>query len=114
MRALAHQPDELGGVPIEAVIAVLRAEGVLEVDRSGSTRPLNEHPLFEEPTAPFPLFPQGWPRYGQEQLPRAEWLHRHTLKLAVPHADDGLADAYLQAFEKVLTHHHEFKENQAV
>ena len=102
---LTYQPDDLGGLPIDAVVAALRAEGCLELDQPSSTRPLNEYALFGEPSPLFPWLPAGWPRYQPGQHPNAERLHRNTLKLTVPHDDEDLADAYVLAFEKVLVNH---------
>lgn len=62
--------------------------------------------------AVFYTLPQkkGWPRYRPGQFPRAEHLHRHTLKLPVPHDNDDLADLYLQAFAKVISNYRDLKE----
>ncbi|PKW16693.1 hypothetical protein [Saccharopolyspora spinosa] len=70
--------------------------------------------LFDAPNELFPLLPEGWPRYRPGQFPRAEHLHRHTLKLPVPHDNDDLADAYLQAFTKVLSNYRDLKEAHPV
>ncbi|MGW5789214.1 DegT/DnrJ/EryC1/StrS family aminotransferase [Saccharopolyspora sp. NPDC003752] len=110
--ALVFRPDELDGLPASAVVAALHAEGCVEVDQPGSTRPLNEHPIFDAPNELFPILPEGWPRYGPGQFPRAERLHRNTLKLPVPHADDHLADDYIRAFEKVITNYHYLMEDR--
>lgn len=103
---LRYQPDDLGGLPIERFYDALRAEGCLELDRPGSTSPLNLHPLFQ---APMPLLPYcgGLPPYAPGQFPKAEAFHRNTLKLPVWHGEEDipLADAYIAAFAKVTTHH---------
>ncbi|MQB01784.1 MAG: aminotransferase class I/II-fold pyridoxal phosphate-dependent enzyme [Actinobacteria bacterium] len=111
---LVYQPDELHGLPVDAIVEALQAEGCLELDRPGSTRPLNEHPLFSAPDRLFPSLPQGWPRYRPGQFPHAERLHRNTLKLTVPHDDVSLADAYVEAFEKVLSNPHELRKDASV
>ncbi len=88
----------------------LNAEGCLEADQPGSTRPLNEYPLFNAPSQLFPALPDGWPRYRPGQFPRSEDLHRRTIKLTVPYDDEDLTDDYIRAFEKVITHHNDLKE----
>lgn len=99
--ALIYRPEELDGVPIDSLVAAVRAEGCA-AEQPGSPRPLNEHPLFEGPTPLFPLLPDGWPRYRPGQFRHAEHLHRHTIKLTVPH-EQRLADAYVAAWDKVIT-----------
>lgn len=75
---------------------------------------LNDHPLFGEASPLFPLLPEDWPRYQPGQFPVAERLYRNTLKLIVSHDDEDLADAYVRAFEKVLSNHrHLLKEQTA-
>ena len=103
---LRYQPDDLGGLPIERFYGALKAEGCLEVDRPGSTCPLNLHPLFQ---APAPLLPHraDLPTYAPGQFPRAEAFHRNALKLPVWHREEDipLADAYTHAFTKVTDHY---------
>ena len=105
---LRYQPDNLGGLPIERFYDALKAEGCLELDRPGSTSPLNLHPLFQVPT---PLLPHcvELPPYAAGQFPKAEAFHRHALKLPVWHREEDipLVDAYTAAFAKVTTHHHD-------
>ncbi|MCX2731813.1 aminotransferase class I/II-fold pyridoxal phosphate-dependent enzyme [Saccharopolyspora sp. NFXS83] len=103
--ALLHRPEDLGGLPVDALIAALRAEGCLEVDHPRAPRPLNEHPLFDAPNRLFPNLPEGWPRYRAGQYPRAERRHRNTLTITVPHDDPDLAEGYVRAFRKVIAHH---------
>ncbi|MFR9729506.1 DegT/DnrJ/EryC1/StrS family aminotransferase [Saccharopolyspora sp. MS10] len=103
--ALLHRPEELGGLPVDALVAALRAEGCLEVEHPRSPRPLNEHPLFDAPNRIFPNLPEGWPRYRAGQYPRAERRHRNTLTVRVPHDDPVLAEGYVRAFRKVIAHH---------
>jgi len=101
---LRYQPDQLGGLPVERFDSALKAEGCLEVDRPGSTCPLNLHTLFQ---APAPLLPHraDLPAYAPGQFPRAETFHRNTLKLPVWHREEDipLADAYTYAFTKVTS-----------
>lgn len=100
-----------GGVTPTTILRALHAEGLGEVDQPGSTRPMNEHALFQRPEALFPQVGDGWPRYRQGQFPNAERLHRTTLKLPVPHQDTEIAKAYTDGIAKVFTHHKMLQED---
>ncbi len=110
---LTYVPDELDGLPVERFHQALIAEGLVEVDRPGSTCPLNLLPLFQDAE---PLFPNhsaiGNLRYRPGQFPVAEQVHHHTLKLPVWHRpeDRSLAAQYVEGFAKVVAHHHDLKE----
>ena len=45
---LLYQPPNDDGPTIDVLLSALHAEGCLEADQPGSTRPLHEHPLFTE------------------------------------------------------------------
>lgn len=107
--ALHYHSDQIDDLPIDHLITALRAEGV-DVDQPGSTRPVNDHPLYDAPNTAFPILPDGWPRYRPGQFATADRLARHTLKLPVPHNEDGLAEDYLAAFDKIWTHRHQLQE----
>ncbi len=109
--ALSYQPENPDRLPIDTLVAALQAEGCLELDRPGSTRPMNEHALLQDPFPLFPALPEGWPRYRPGQFPNAERLHRATLKLPVPHDDEDLARSYVRAFEKVLSNRHRLRKD---
>lgn len=104
---LQYRSDQLGGLPIERFHQALQAEGCDEVDRPGSTCPLNLLPLFQQPGPLFPE-PDGKLAYAPGDLPRAEAFHRSTLKLPVwrRQADMPLVDSYIEAFRKVTEEHH--------
>jgi perosamine synthetase len=108
--ALTYQSQDLDELAIDTVVAALHAEGCAELDKPGSTRPLNEHPLFQEPSSLFPTLPEPWPRWRPGQFPNAERLHRSTLKHPVPHDDKYLARSYTRAITKVLSNHHHLVE----
>jgi dTDP-4-amino-4,6-dideoxygalactose transaminase len=99
---LQYQSEELGGLRIERFYEALHAEGASEVDRPGSTCPLNLLPLFQEPGPLFPRY-EGSLSYQAGDFPRAEGIHRKTLKLPVWHReqDMSLANGYIEAFRKV-------------
>ncbi|MBF6435492.1 DegT/DnrJ/EryC1/StrS family aminotransferase [Nocardia cyriacigeorgica] len=108
--ALRYRGDELGGLPIKRFHQALLAEGCGEVDRPGSTCPLNLLALFQ---CPGTLFPGtvGEFAYRPGEFPRAEHLFRNTLKLPVWHREQDLplVDQYLDAIEKVIHNAHTLK-----
>ncbi|MBV9144145.1 MAG: hypothetical protein JO115_25035 [Pseudonocardiales bacterium] len=99
---LHYRNEELGGLPIGRFYEALHAEGCHDVDRPGSTCPLNLLPLFQEPG---PLFPQFHGRfaYARGDFPRAEEFHGGILKLPVWNREEDmpLVDRYIEAFRKV-------------
>lgn len=107
---LQYDSDAFDGVPVERFHAALQAEGASEVDRPGSTCPLNQLPLFQTPGPLFPAF-DGKLAYAPGDYPRAEAIHHRTLKLPVWHrdADLPLVDQYVEAIHKVAQHHTELK-----
>lgn len=105
---LIYVPDELDGLPVERFHAALQAEGCREVDRPGSTRPLNTLPLFQDPAPLFPSDPRLCDlQYQGGQFPVAEQVHHHTLKLPVWHreAELPLVRHYIDGFCKVVEHY---------
>ncbi|WP_431432108.1 DegT/DnrJ/EryC1/StrS family aminotransferase [Actinophytocola sp.] len=104
---LIYVPDELDGIPIERVHQALLAEGLREVDRPGSTRPVNQLPLFGHTDALFPHHPaRAQLRFRRGQFPVAEQVHHHTLKLPVWHREEDmpLVEQYIEGFRKVVEH----------
>lgn len=109
---IIYSGDELGGLPIEKFFEALQSEGLLDVDRPGSTCPLNLLPLFQDPRPLFPHHPYVEQiDYRPGQFPVAERLHANTLKLPVWHRerDISLAQKYAAGFRKVVGLHHELK-----
>lgn len=100
--ALQYQPEELEDLPVERFYDALRAEGCAEVDRPGSTCPLNLHPLFQEPGALFPEY-KGVFSYSPGDFPIAETIYQRTLKLPVWHHEDDRiwVRCYVEALRKV-------------
>lgn len=99
---LQYCGDELGSLPVERFHEALQAEGCRELDRPGSTCPLNLLPLFQEPGVLFPGRESTF-AYAPGDFPRAEAFHRNTLKLPVWHekGDKTLVERYVDAFRKV-------------
>ncbi|RLK58777.1 DegT/DnrJ/EryC1/StrS family aminotransferase [Actinokineospora cianjurensis] len=109
---LFYSPSELDDVPIDVFYQALHAEGLVEVDRPGSTRPLNQLPLFQDARALFPHDPLlAQLAYRPGDFPVAEQLHERTMKLPVWHREEDLpmVRAYIDGFIKVVTHHRELK-----
>ncbi|WP_329563741.1 hypothetical protein [Kitasatospora sp. NBC_01266] len=106
---LTYRSDELGGLPIERFHQALLAEGAVEFDRPGSTRPLHELPLYQRPDLLFPGHPHHHRQYSPGAFPVAEHAHRHTIKLPVWHREQdlALAEQYVRAAVKVSDHHEE-------
>jgi perosamine synthetase len=109
---LIYVPDELSGLPVERIHQALLAEGLQEADRPGSTRPLNQLPLFGDIGTLFPHHPARTQlRYHRGQFPVAEQIHHHTLKLPVWHREEDmpLVHRYVEGFSKVVEHHRDLQ-----
>ncbi|MFF8367815.1 DegT/DnrJ/EryC1/StrS family aminotransferase [Streptomyces lydicus] len=104
---ITYRPDQLGGLPLDRFHAALVAEGATEFDRPGSTRPLNQLPLYQHPSHLFPGYPNTRSRYREGDFPVAEKAHTHTIKLPVWHRELKLAEQYVSAARKVSEHHKE-------
>lgn len=106
---LAYRPEELGGLPIERFHQALLAEGAVEFDRPGATRPLHELSLYQRPDLLFPSHPHHHRQYPPGAFPVAEHAYRHTIKLPVWHREQdlALADQYVRSALKVSDHHEE-------
>ncbi|ASO21299.1 dTDP-4-amino-4,6-dideoxygalactose transaminase [Actinoalloteichus hoggarensis] len=104
---LQYATNELDGLPVERFYEALQAEGCREVDRPGSTCPLNLLPLFQRPETLFPGYASKL-SYSPRDFPNAEAIHRNTLKLPVWHRqeDRSLVDSYIHAFRKVTANYH--------
>lgn len=93
--------QQLGAEPsVDDWVAELR-EGCREVDRPGSTCPLNLLPPFQRPEALFPGYAEKLD-YAPGDFPNAEAIHRNTLKLPVWHREEDrpLVDKHIDAFRK--------------
>lgn len=103
---LQYRSEELDGLPIKRLYEALQAEGCHELDRPGSTCPLNLLPLFQEPG---PLSPEleGTFAYAPGDFPQAEAFHQRILKLPVWHREEDmpLVNGYIEAFHKVINNY---------
>ncbi|MGC5361635.1 DegT/DnrJ/EryC1/StrS family aminotransferase [Streptomyces sp. DT24] len=106
---LTYRPGELDGLSIERLHQALIAEGATDFDRPGSTCPLNQLQLYQNPTMLFPDHPRSHRPYKAGDFPVAEHTHAHTIKLPVWHReqDRPLAEQYVRAAVKVSDHHKE-------
>ncbi|MFD4393688.1 DegT/DnrJ/EryC1/StrS family aminotransferase [Kitasatospora sp. NPDC058397] len=106
---LTYRPEQLGGLPIERFHQALLAEGATEFDRPGSTCPLNQLPLYQQPSTLFPGHPQSQRRYKAGDFPVAERAHAHMIKLPVWHREQDLelVEQYVRAAIKIGDHHEE-------
>ncbi|MEU1424870.1 DegT/DnrJ/EryC1/StrS family aminotransferase [Kitasatospora sp. NPDC005751] len=106
---LTYRPDELGGLSLDRFHQALTAEGASEFDRPGSTCPLNQLALYQQPGVLFPGHPHSHRRYEAGDFPVAERVHAHTIKLPVWHREQDLklAGQYIRAAIKVSDHHKE-------
>jgi len=101
-----YQPQHADGVPVDLFCRALHAEGAREVDQPGSTCPLNQHRLFQDPR---PLLPHylGTLTYREGDFPVAERVHGLSVKPPVWHHDDDMpvVDDYLEAFGKITSNY---------
>lgn len=93
----------------EILLEALHAEGLVEIDRPGSTKPLHEEPLFNEPNHAFP-----WARASVVQqggFPIATDSFRRTIKMPVwdRQADRAYTDGYASGVRKVFQHLEDLK-----
>lgn len=104
-----YRSDQLGGLSLGRFHEALVAEGATEFDLPGSTRPLNQLPLYQHPSHLFPGYPAARSRYRPGDFPIAEKAHAHTIKLPVWHREQDLklAEQYVSAARKVSEHHKE-------
>lgn len=105
---MQYKAEELEGLPIHRFFEALVAEGCQELDRPGSTCPLNYHLLFQNPAALFPHY-QGRVSYRRGDFPAAEKFHENALKLPVWHdpSDEEIVQLYIKAFHKVIENYKE-------
>lgn len=102
---LQYNPNECNETAASEILAAIQAEGCADIDQPGSTRPLNDFPLFQDPYDLFPHLPADWPVYREGQFPRAKTLWENTLKLTISHHDSELTDEYIGAITKVMNHY---------
>lgn len=105
---MQYDSQKLDGLSIDRFYEAVLAEGCKELDRPGSTCPLNYHPLFQNPGALFPKYLKKV-SYQKGEFPVAEKFHENSLKLPVWHdpIDEEIVKLYIQAFTKVVENYKE-------
>lgn len=97
--------QELHGLSVSQFVAAAEAEGLVEIDRPGSTCPLNLLPLFQHPEALFPRYrgESGF-SYEKGQFPNAEKFYARAVKLPVwaMEQDRTLVQQYIKGIEKTV------------
>ena len=78
-----YKREELENLPIEKFFEVLQTEGLSEVDRPGSTCPLNLLSLFQKPIDFFPIYKKHSFSYKAGDFPKAEKFYQNAIKLPV-------------------------------
>lgn len=95
------------GVPRERFVAALHAEGLAEVDIPGSTGPIHQEPLFNEPNAIFPHLYNS-PLFNKNRaFENAELFHSKVIKLPVWTSAGDVTDQYIEGINKVIANIHE-------
>lgn len=98
----------LGNLPIEKFFQALQSEGLNEIDRPGSTYPLNLLPLFQNPGELFPIYKKYYFSYKHTDFPKAERFYQNTIKLSVWvfKKDVKLVNLYIRGIKKVIKNYH--------
>ena len=95
-------PDASNNVTIEQFEAALHAEGLIEVDRPGSTCPTHNLPIFTKPHVAMPrLYKKTIST--PEEFSNANKFYENAIKLPVwAHKNDGhIMESYVAGFKKV-------------
>lgn len=95
------------GVPRERFVAALHAEGLAEVDIPGSTGPIHQEPLFNEPNAIFPHLYNSPLLNKNRAFENAELFHSKVIKLPVWTSAGDVTDQYIEGINKVIANIHE-------
>lgn len=104
---LQYHQEELENLPIKRFFEALQAEGLDEVDRPGSTSPLNLLPLFQNPSELFPIYKKNSFSYKQGDFPSAEKFYNNAIKIPVwaLRKDLKLVNAYIAGIKKVISNY---------
>jgi len=101
-----YNQKQLRDLSIEKFFEALQAEGLNEIDRPGSTCPLNLLPLFQNPTELFPIYKKGnnFFSYKPGDFPKAEKFYYTTIKLPVwaRKKDSKIVNLYISGIKKVV------------
>ena len=104
-----YRAEELKNLSIEKFFNALQAEGLSEVDRPGSTCPLNLLPLFQNPVELFPIYKKNLFSYKPGGFPKAEKFYQNAIKLPVwaTKKDLKMINLYISGIKKVINNFHD-------
>jgi dTDP-4-amino-4,6-dideoxygalactose transaminase len=99
-----YKSKELGDLSIEKFFNALQAEGLNEINRPGSTCPLNLLPLFQNPIELFPSYNKYSFYYKPGDSPKAEKFYQNAIKLPVwaREKDLKMVNLYISGIKKVI------------
>ncbi len=99
-----YKSEELNSLSIEKFFEALQTEGLTEIDRPGSTCPLNLLPLFQNPTELFPVYKKYPFAYKPGDFPKAEKFYANAIKLPVyaRKSDSKFVNLYISRIKKVI------------
>lgn len=104
-----YNSKNLGNLSIEKFFQALQAEGLNEIDRPGSTCPLNLLPLFQNPEELFPVYKKKYHfSYKPGDFPKAEKFYQNAIKLPVWSfkKDAKLVNLYIKGIKKVIKNYY--------
>ncbi len=104
-----YNSEHLGNLSIEKFFQALQAEGLNEIDRPGSTCPLNLLPLFQNPGELFPIYKKKYHfSYKPGDFPKAEKFYQNAIKLPVWafKKDAKLVNLYIKGIKKVIKNYY--------
>ncbi len=99
-----YEKEKLENLSVEKFFEALKAEGLNEVDRSGSTCPLNLLSLFQTPAELFPIYRKHPFSYKTGDFPKAEKFYQNAVKLPVWafKKDLKFVKLYIKGIKKVI------------
>jgi len=104
-----YRAEELKNLSIEKFFNALQAEGLSEVDRPGSTCPLNLLPLFQNPVELFPICKKNLFSYKPGDFAKAEKFYQNAIKLPIwaTKKDLKMVKLYISGIKKVINNLHD-------
>jgi len=105
--------EKVVGVSIDKFIKALCAEGALEADIPGSTCPLNNYKIFENPISVSHLYDRSRIRFSDftnsKYFLEAHKFHNSMFKIPTFYGNDKIdfATSYIEAIKKVIKNIHE-------
>lgn len=104
-----YRAGELKNLSIEKFFNALQDEGLSEVDRPGSTCPLNLLPLFQNPVELFPIYKKNLFSYKPGDFPKAEKFYQNAIKLPIwtTKKDLKMINLYISGIKKVINNFHD-------